>query len=69
MKGFTVYRFTVFDGNTKLGNIEKRFNEFVKLHESLENKFIDSTVYPNVELPSLPSRVSALNTSVPYNKR
>jgi hypothetical protein len=69
MKGFTVYRFSVLEGHTKKGNIEKRFKEFVKLHELLENKFDNSSLYLNVQLPDLPSRVSALKTSVPKDKR
>lgn len=48
---------------TKLGMIEKRFNEFVKLHEVLENKF------PQTPIPPLPSKVSHLKTTVPPEKR
>jgi len=45
MKSFTVYRFRVFEGQTKKGNIEKRFKEFVKLHEFLQNKFVNNSLY------------------------
>ncbi|EAS00467.2 PX domain protein (macronuclear) [Tetrahymena thermophila SB210] len=64
-KGFTVYRFTVFENESRRGQIEKRFKEFVKLHEFVEHKFshiVDS-------LPSLPPKISNFNTNIPKEKR
>ncbi|KAL4486689.1 hypothetical protein ABPG72_022164 [Tetrahymena utriculariae] len=64
-KGYTVYRFTIFENESRRGQIEKRFNEFVKLHEFIEHKF--SHIVDN--LPSLPPKISNLNTNIPKNKR
>lgn len=64
-KGFTVYRFNIFENENKRGCIEKRFKEFVKLHEFIEQKFSNSIE----NLPSLPSKLSAFNTNIPKEKR